>query len=89
MLDLVITDEPQVTIIPRRTLFMVRTLLERRKIPFKAYDQFDFEEGWPGSCMYRGKYYDDNLYAIVANITPDSLMKAAEDMLHLDRDLIK
>lgn len=89
MLNLIMTDEPQVTIVPRRAVFMIRLLLNRRGIPFEVFDESEFQDGWPADCVYRGKYYDDNIYAIVAHITPESLTKAAEDMLHLDRDLIK
>lgn len=89
MLNLTMTQDPQVTVVPRRTVIMIRTLFERRGIPFEVFDESEFEEGWPGSCVYRGKRYMDNIYAIVACVTPDSLMKAAEDMLYMDQDEIR
>ena len=55
MLNLTMTQDPQVTVVPRRTVIMIRTLFERRGIPFEVFDESEFEEGWPGSCVYRGK----------------------------------
>jgi hypothetical protein len=89
MLELVKTETPQVTVIPYIILLNVRDLLNKRNIPFKQVAWDDFEEGWPWGCTYRGEYYVDDTFAIIACVTPESLTKAAEDMFFLDHDEIK
>jgi hypothetical protein len=89
MLELVKTETPQVTVIPSIILLNVRDLLDKRGIPFRQVYQYDFEDGWPWGCTYRGEYYSEDVFAIIACVTPESLTKAAEDMFFLDHDEIK
>lgn len=89
MLNLVSTNEPEVTVIPRRILLKVKYLLEKRNIPYTQVNERDFEEDWPGGCIYRGTTFLDDVWGIVAPVTRESLFKAAEDMWHMSPDEIE
>jgi hypothetical protein len=89
MLELTKTKDPQVTVLPSVILANVKDLLEKRNISYEQVHQYDFEEGWPWGCTFRGEYYSRNIYAIVACVTPESLTKAAEDMFFMTHNEIK
>jgi hypothetical protein len=89
MLELVKTETPQVTVIPKRIMLKVLDLLDKRGIEHREVHQYDFEEGWPGWAVYRGETFSENVYAIIACVTPESLIKAAEDMYHMNFGDIK
>jgi hypothetical protein len=89
MLELVKTETPQVTVIPKRILLKVLDLLDKRNIHYEYFIQNDFKNGWPGWAVYRGETFSKNVYAIVACVTPESLIKAAEDMYHMNFGDIK
>jgi hypothetical protein len=82
-INLVRTETPEVTVVPRKIRMMVLKLLDSEGIPYKQVFQFDranYQEGWPGRITYNGQVYSDRNYAFITTVTQESLFDTAEKL---------
>lgn len=86
--ELIQTDIPEITVIPRTIIFKIKRLLDIRKISYEVIRQDDFPDGCPGGCIYRGKKCMKYVYGIKACVSRESLFKAAEDLFHVNLEEI-
>lgn len=77
------SEKEEVTVVPSVMLNKIIPFLEEKKIEYKIVQQSDFEDGWPGGCVYRGRPRINGVAAVVAKVDTECLHKIAEDLLHV------
>lgn len=82
-LEVIMTDEPQVCVLPNLAAMKIRDFLDDRKIEYRCVGQEKFEDGWPGGCVYRGKTYIRFVQAVITCVDKDCLLKIAEELFHV------
>lgn len=81
--EIIYTEKDEVTIVPSVITNKIIPFLEAKKIEYKIVPQSEFEDGWPGGCVYRGRERINNVVAVVTKIDSDCLHRIAEDLLHV------
>lgn len=81
--EIIFSEKEEVTVIPGVIANKVEPFLQEKKITYKIVPQSEFEDGWPGGCVYRGRERINYVVAVVAKINSDCLHQIAEDLLHV------
>lgn len=81
-INIIKTDEPQLCILPNIAAMKVKDFLDQRKIEYRCVGQENFEDRWPGGCIYRGKEYTRFVQAIITCVDSNCLLEIAEQLYH-------
>lgn len=80
MYHLVKTEQETITLIPIVQRLYAVHMLKEAGIPFKTIRARDIPEGTVMKCVFRGQDYPlDNITAVQACVTSESLIKALEE----------
>ena len=81
--QIVYSEKEEVTVVPGVILNKLIPFMEENKIEYRTVPQSEFEDGWPGGCVYRGRPRINGVAAVVAKVDTECLHKIAEDLLHV------
>ena len=82
------TETEELTFLPGYILNKLEPFMQKHNIEYEIIHQDDFEEGWPGGYIYKGRTRCNNVVAVKAKVAEPCLHRIAEELKDVDDDEI-